>query len=276
MLETIQERLNAILTADRTVALVRAAMIVLAGALIARWGSRGLGRLIRRGDPQRALLIQRLTSWAIFLVSLAWALQELGFQLGVVLGAAGVATVAIGFASQTSLSNLISGFFLFGERPFQIGDIIEVENVIGEVLAIDLMATKLRTFANHYVRIPNEVMIKSKVVNHTRFPIRRLDLELPIAYGEDLERVRRALFEIADRNAHCLAEPAPLLIITGFGDSALTAQFSVWATKTSYLALMTSLMEEIQRDFEQRGIQRPYPHRVVDDRQPGASEPPDR
>jgi small-conductance mechanosensitive channel len=263
VLEEIAKRLSSLLTADRTEALVRAAVILAVGLIVAHWGGRAIGRLVRRGDRQRAILAQRLIGWGLFLLAAAWALQELGFQLGVLLGAAGVATVALGFASQTSLSNVISGFFLFGEKPFKIGDLIEADGVTGEVLAVDLISTKLRTFDNHFVRIPNETLLKNKVVNFTRFPIRRLDLELPIPYGESLERVRELLLRIADRNAHCLAEPAPLLFVKSFGDSALFAQFSVWCSTPAFLALRTSLTEEILAGFERHGIGRPYAHRIV-------------
>jgi small-conductance mechanosensitive channel len=144
VLHEIAQRLTALLTADRTEALIRAAAILVVGMLVARWVGRAIGRLVRRGDPQRAILAKRLSGGGLLLLALAWALQELGFQLGVLLGAAGVATVAIGFASQTSLSNVISGFFLFGERPFKIGDVIEVYGVTGEMLAAHMISTKLR------------------------------------------------------------------------------------------------------------------------------------
>jgi small-conductance mechanosensitive channel len=263
VLQEIGKRLNELLTADRTEMLVRAVVILAVGLLVARWGGRAIGRLVRRGDAQRAILAARLTSWGLFLLAAAWALQELGFKLGVLLGAAGVATVALGFASQTSLSNVISGFFLFGERPFKIGDLIEADGVTGEVLAVDLISTKLRTFDNHYVRIPNELLLKNKVINFTRFPIRRLDLEIPIPYGESLERVRELLIRIADRNAHCLAEPAPLLFVKRFDSTAMYAQFSVWCATPSFLLLRTSLTEEILESFERHGVRRPYAHHVV-------------
>jgi small-conductance mechanosensitive channel len=263
VLDDITQRLTALLTADRTAALIRAAVIIVVGLVVARWGGRAIGRLAAGGDPQRGLLAKRLSGWGLFLVSAAWALQELGFKLGVLLGAAGVVTVAIGFASQTSLSNLISGFFLFGERPFKIGDLIQVDGTTGEVLAVDMISTKLRTFDNHYVRIPNELLLKTKVVNLTRFPIRRVDLEIPVAYSESLDRVRDLLFTIADRNAHCLAEPQPIFFVTRFGDSSLFAQLSVWCATESFLLLKTSLSEEIRRAFEEQKIQRPYTHQVV-------------
>ncbi len=255
----------ALLTHARVVTLVRAGSILLIGLVAARLASRAIGRLLsRHHDVQQSQLLRRVTAWGLFGVALAWALQELGFKLGVLLGAAGVATVAIGFASQTSLSNLISGFFLFGERPFSVGDVIEVEGVTGEVLAVDLIATKIRTFDNHYVRIPNEVMFKTKVVNMTRFPIRRFDLVVPVAYDEDLDRVRDLMFAAAEANELSLAEPAPLFFVTGFDDSAVQTQLSVWCETPSWFPMKTSLCYELKRALDEHGVRRPYPHRVIE------------
>jgi len=133
----------------------------------------------------------------------------MGFQLSVLLGAAGILSVAIGFASQTSASNLISGLFLIGEGPFAIGDFIRVGTTEGEVLSIDLLSVKLRTPDNLFVRIPNEQLIKSEVVNLTRFAIRRLNLAVGVAYKEDIPRVRHILMQVATDNPLCLNEPAP-------------------------------------------------------------------
>ena len=121
------------------------------------------------------------------------ALRELGFDLSVVLGAAGILSVAIGFASQTSTSNLISGLFLMLERPFSIGDVIKVDSTTGEVISIDLLSVKIRTFDNLFVRSPNESMIKTQVTTLTKFPIRRADLQVGIAFKEDIERVKEIL-----------------------------------------------------------------------------------
>jgi len=209
-------------TTQHAIAGGRALFILALGLLVARLIGRWLRLWIGgRGDPQRAELVGRLTSWGIFGLSLAGALQELGFQLGVLLGAAGVLTVAIGFASQTTLSNLISGFFLFGESPFKIGDAIEVEGVTGEVLSVDMMSTKLRTFDNRYVRIPNELIIKTKVINYTRFPIRRLDLSLRILHQEHFDRVRELVLEMIEDNTLTLDQPTPMVFISSFGELTL-------------------------------------------------------
>jgi small-conductance mechanosensitive channel len=171
--------------------------------------------------------------------------------------------VAIGFASQTSASNVISGLFLMGEQPFVVGDVIRVGDVTGEVLTVDLMSVKLRTFNNLQVRIPNETMLKSNVTTLTRFPIRRVDMQIGVAYKEDLDRVREILFELADRNPVCFVEPAPLFIFLGYGDSALNFQFSVWATKENYLELLNSMHLDVKKAFDEAGIEIPFPHRTL-------------
>lgn len=163
------------------------------------------------------------------------------------LGAAGVLTVAIGFASQTAASNFVSGLFLVVENPFSVGDVIRVDDTTGEVLSIDWLSVELRTFDNLLVRIPNETLVKSKLTNLNRFPIRRADLRVGVAYKEDLARVQEVLLDLADRNPLSLEEPAPLVILLGFGDSSVDIQFSVWGARENFLGLRTRCTEPSMR-----------------------------
>jgi small-conductance mechanosensitive channel len=237
---------------------LRAALVLVVGLVVVRLLSQIVGRLLKRNwSADHAEVLRRATLYVGTLVVLALGMRELGIQLSVLLGAAGVLTVAVGFAAQTSLSNAISGFLLFGERPFRVGDVIQVEKETGEVVAIDLLSTKLRTFTNQYVRIPNETMFKNKVVNLTHYPIRRLDLRIPVAYGESLDRVRGILLEVAERNVHALAEPPPLCLVDQFGDASLVLQFSVWAETGDWLAFLDTLTQETKRAFEQHGVRAP-------------------
>lgn len=243
---------------------IRAAFILLFGALLARWISATVVRLLSRiSDRQQRLLIRRLSYWAVFGLAFISALRELGFDLSVLLGAAGILTVALGFASQTSASNLISGLFLYGERPFVVGDVVRIGGTTGEVLTIDLLSTKLRTFDNLFVRIPNENLMKAEVVNLTRFPIRRMDLQVGVAYKEDLEKVRNVLFQVAEENPLCLQEPEPVLFFGAFADSSINLQFSVWAERDQYIALKNSISFDVKRAFDQAGIEIPFPHRTL-------------
>lgn len=250
MLRNLFESLAGMLTSERAVDWGRALAFLLVTVFVARFLGAWVRRLVTAsGDPQRAVLAGRLVAWGAMLFGLAMALDELGFKLRVLLGAAGVFSVAAGFASQTTLSNLISGFFLFGEKPFEVGDVIEVDNISGEVISIDMMATKLRTMDNRFVRIPNELIIKTKVINTTRFPLRRLDIVVPITHRDDFSKVRATLLDLAEKNTLCLAEPPPQVFISGFGETTLNVQMWAWARTNRLQELKVSLSEEIQRSL---------------------------
>ncbi|MBT8439683.1 MAG: mechanosensitive ion channel family protein [Gammaproteobacteria bacterium] len=252
------------LTGPQVFSMIRASLLILFGLLIARLISKGVRSLLdTKLDTHGLMLATRVSYYLILGLFLISAMRELGFSLNVLLGAAGILTVAIGFASQTSASNLISGMFLLVERPFRIGDIIKVGTTTGEVLTIDLLSVKLRTFDNLFVRIPNETLIKTEITTLTRFPIRRFDLLMGVAYKEDIEHVKKVLFDVAENNPLCLEEPKPLFIHQGFGDSSVNFQFSIWAKRENFLELKNSIQIEIKKAFDDAGIEIPFPHRTL-------------
>ena len=190
-------------------------------------------------------------------------LYQLGFKMSALLGAAGIASIAIGFASQTSVSNIISGLFLISEQPFQVGDLIKINDSTGVVLSIDLLSIKLRTFDNQLIRIPNESIIKNQLNNLTHFPIRRLDIEIGVAYKENVKHVIEVLKEITRENTYCLDEPEPLILFRNFGNSALEFLFAAWCVKADYLKLRQTIMQDIKERFDAEGIEIPFPHRTL-------------
>jgi small-conductance mechanosensitive channel len=230
--------------------------IVITAALVGRATAKRL-------SAQSAMLARKAVLYFGFIVIVVAVFQQTGYKLTALIGAAGIAGIAIGFASQTSLSNIISGIFLISEKPFQVGDIIKVGETKGTILSIDLLSVKLRTFDNQFVRMPNETLIKEKVTNITRFPIRRVDLNIGVAYKEDPKKVREVLLDIADKNSHCLDEPEPLFRFLNFGDSALEFLFAVWCVKSDYLKVSTEMMLEIKARFDAEGIEIPFPHRTL-------------
>lgn len=260
-MDVLWQSLVEFFSSERTFSVMRALILAGAGFIIARVASGAFTRLAgRRLTHHHLIVLRRIIYYGILGLFAVSVLFELGFNLSVLVGAAGIFSVAIGFASQTSASNIISGLFLLGEQPFALGDIVKVGDTTGEVLAIDLLSVKLRTFDNLFVRIPNETMLKTEVVNLTRFPIRRFDLMLGVAYKEDIDTVREILFDIAGLNPLCLEEPKPLFIFTGFGSSSLDIQFSVWAKRENFLEMRNTLQLEIKKVFDDKGIEIPFPH----------------
>lgn len=258
----LTKQLEAALTQKHLYGLLMAAVILIVGIVLARRASNAVSR-ISHLDTQQRVLIQKFSYYGLITIVIAAALNQMGFDLKVLLGAAGVLTVAVGFAAQTSASNLISGLFLIVDRPFVVGDIIEVAGAKGEVLSIDLLSSKIRTFDNILVRVPNETMVKSEIKNLTFFPIRRLDFKIGVGYKEDMGQVHKILLEVASRNPLCLEDPAPLFIFDGFGDSSMNIQFSVWAMRENMGLLQNSILTEIKLAFDRHGIDIPYPHRTV-------------
>lgn len=256
--------LDAFLTPERLLVILKAALVLAGGLVLARVVAKALSRVVaRRFSPQETLLVRRLAFWSVLSLVVVTVLNQLGVNLGVLLGAAGVLTVAMGFAAQTSASNFISGMFLIAERPFSVGDYIVVGDVVGEVLAIDLLSVKVRGFDNSLIRLPNETIIKERLTNLTHFPIRRVDVAVGVAYKEDVVRVRELLFEVADRNPSCLAEPRPQFFYDGFGDSALLLRFCVWTSRDTFYVVRNAIHLEIKEAFDAAGIEIPFPHRTL-------------
>lgn len=258
----------------RLLELARALIVLVVGLSVARLAAGALTRtLTGRLSAQHVMLIARGVRWLLTGATLVTVLRHLGFDLGVLIGAAGIFSVAIGFASQTSASNLISGLFLIAERPFVVGDVITVGGRTGEVTAIDLLSVKLRTFDNLFVRIPNETLLKSEIVNVSYYPIRRIDLVLGVSYAEDLARVEAVLREVAAEDPLCLDEPRPMFAFQGFADSAQTIKFGVWATRENYLDVSVRLPQAVKRAFDAHRIEIPFPQRVVHVAPTAAPEP---
>lgn len=213
--------------------------------------------------PHYGMLAGKVFYYVMIIITFVVVLHEMGYQLTPLLGAAGIVGIAIGFASQTSVSNIISGFFLIAEKPFQVGDVISVGTTTGVVLSIDTLSVKLRTFDNRFVRIPNEMIIKTEVTNITRFPIRRAEMPVSVAYKEDIGKVKKVLFDIANQNPLALQEPAPIVNFTAYGASSIDLMFIVWCATEDFITVRNSIQEEVKRRFDAEGIEIPFPHTSI-------------
>jgi len=253
-----------LITRETLLTVIRIILLVAVGFPLLLFVSSLAGRAAKkRFTAQTSMLIRKAIFYFGSILIIMTVLYQMEFKLTAILGAAGIAGIAIGFASQTSISNIISGLFLISEKPFAVGDLIQIGDTKGIVLSIDLLSVKLRTFDNQYIRIPNETLIKNQVTNVTRFPIRRLDIKLGVAYKEDLSKVREVLLDIAEKNPYCLDEPEPIVRLVNFGDSALELLFAVWCVKTDYLELSAKIMQEIKERFDAEGVEIPFPHRTL-------------
>lgn len=211
-------------------------------------------------SKQRKMIINRAVLYTGFVVLFFIIIAELNVDLTAVFGAAGVIGIVVGIASQTSIGNIVSGFFLVSEKSFEIGDVVRLGDKSGTVYSVDLLSIKIKTFDNVLIRVPNQTVISSELVNVTRFSIRRMDFNLSVAYKEDLEKVRKILQDVAKNNPLCLEEPEPVIIFQNFGNSGIEILLGVWFEKTNFLKVKNSVFLEIKARFGKEGIEIPFPH----------------
>ncbi len=261
MIDALLERFTPALAWPDIVAILTWGLL---GVVAAYLSARVVGRLLRgRYGKGAALLAQRLVWYPLFVIVVLQTLSRLGLDTSVLLGAAGVLTVAAGFASQTSAANIISGLFLLGERPFAIGDVVRFDGVFGRVVSMDLLSVKVCTLDNLLIRVPNEALLKSQITNLSHYKVRRLDIPLRLSYGEDLERVQRVLDTIARDHHLCLDEPLPLFMFTGFGASGQEIKYCVWAATMNFIQVRNEFQIAVKAAFDREGIAIPLDHQAL-------------
>lgn len=243
---------------------LRAAIIMIIGYYVATYLASKSEQLCNDyTSPQYLMLIKKSVYFMILLLFFIASLQQLDFQLSALLGSAGIATVAIGFAAKTSISNMICGLFLILEKSFVVGDTISVKGHQGEIMSIDLLSIKIRTPENTMVRLPNEEILSCDVINLTHFKQRRLDITLGIGYEADLAKVQKLLLKIAADSPFNSQKPAATVILENFGDASINLKLSVWVGKTDYYDAKDALHQAIKLAFDEKGIETPYPQLKV-------------
>ncbi len=261
---------------DRLSEIAVAVVLCFVGFILARVVSNTFIRTVgMKFNAHQRLVWRRGIFYFIFMLFVVASLKEAGFKLSVFLGAAGILTVALGFASQTSVTNLISGLFLIGEGSFEIGDTIQLtlirgHIIEGEVISIDLLSVKLLTLDNVYVRLPNEQLIRAPVHNLSKFPIRRIPISIAINFHEDIIKVREVLLKVANNYPLVLADPKPRVSVTAFGESSIELLFALWCKQENFMKVKDEMHELIRNGFVENQIEIPVPKIGFVDR-PGAN-----
>jgi small-conductance mechanosensitive channel len=185
--------------------------------------------LTKKFSAQQSMLVYKGMLYSGYILIGILVLRELGFSLTPLLGATGIAGIAFGFASQTSISNVISGIFLIAEHPFQVGDTISVGTTTGTVRSIDLLSVKLSTTDNRFVRIPNEMLLKNEVTTVTKFDTRKIELTIPTLPGAPFKKIQELLTTALNNNERILHEPTPpQVLVTDITAAGVLLSVQAW------------------------------------------------
>ncbi len=240
-----------------------AILIVVVGMWIAKRLSEWLRSALLRARVETTLSnFLRNVAYALMLVLvLVTALQKIGVpptSLFAVLGAAGL---AVGLALKDSLSNIASGVMLIVLRPMRDGDHVVVAGQEGVVDEIRIFQTRIRTFDERMVTLPNSTITTAPIVNYSTLPNRRLEITVGVGYGDDLKKAQELLLKIAQDNPNILKTPAPFVQVTNLGESTVDLILFGYAKNGDFGAAKSSTLEQIRNQLLENGLSIPYPQR---------------
>ena len=229
-----------------------------------RIARRPLVAALQKMDIQetlRELLVDKLCRYAVMLIGVVMAADQLGINVGAALAGLGVAGIAIGFAAQDSVANVISGILIFGDKPFQVGDWIETEGQYGKVSDITLRTTRIRTTRNTYVVVPNKRIIDQTLENYSKHGALRIDVPLGIAYKESVSEARKVLLDAVGGLDGLSVEHESDVVVTELGDSSVNLKVRVWIDSGDQnQATFFRVLETSKTALNEAGIEIPFPH----------------
>lgn len=237
--------------------------------IIGFWISAKLGRATRQLVDRTDRISQTLAPvagsavrYAGIVLTLVLALSQIGIETTSLIAVLGAAGLAIGLALQGTLSNVASGVMLLLLRPFEAGDWIETAGISGIAKEIGLFTTQIDTFDNISISVPNSTIWSSTIINHARHRDRRMDLDIGIGYDSDLDKAEKALLSLCD-DPRIHNEPAPVFLVTSYGDSAINVRLRLWADYDDLFALNWDLNRRLKPALDKYGIDIPFPQRVI-------------
>ena len=170
----------------------------------------------------------------------------------------GAAGLAVSLALQSCLSNLAGGFIILFSKPFAAGDILEIDGSVGKVDTISILYTKIITFDNKTVFIPNGKVSEGKIINYTESPTRRIDLKFDISYAADYQKARELILAAAADNKLILKSPEPLVRMSAHSDHSVAIDVLVWVNNDDYFNVRYSMIESVKSSFDENGIEIPF------------------
>ncbi|MEZ5428291.1 MAG: mechanosensitive ion channel family protein [Pyrinomonadaceae bacterium] len=268
-MERVLERLKAyfdpaVIAAKTMVILenvVIAAIILLAFYILYRILRGVLVRIITRFELEKTFVsfLFLTLKYTIFIFAAVTTLDQIGLNITSLLAGLGIAGLALGFAAKDTLSNIVAGIFIFWDRPFYIGDLVEIEGEYGEVQDITLRTTRIVTPDGRMISIPNQNIAANKITSYTMFPHLRLDVEVTIGVEEKIAGAREKILEIVRDDPRFLKTPEPVVLVQELGNYYTKLELRVWLEDTKqHINVRAELREKIKDALDAAGVEMPF------------------
>lgn len=220
-----------------------------------------LQRVINRFELGKTVssFLEMGLKYTLMIFGVITALDQIGYDITSLIAGLGIAGIALGFAAKDTLSNIVAGIFIFWDKPFYIGDLVEIEGEYGEVQGITLRTTRIVTPDGRMVSIPNQNIAANKVISYTMFPHLRLDVDVTIGVNEDIENSRREILSIIRGDERFMKEPQPAVLVQELGDYYTKLQLRVWLDDTrKHIATRAELREKIKNTLDLAKVEMPF------------------
>lgn len=210
-------------------------------------------------DETSSIFIGSIIKYTILIFGAVTALDSIGIKTSAILTSLGIVGLTIGFAARDSLSNIISGIIIFLDRPFVIGDLVEIDGNYGKVDRITLRSTRIVTVDGKMLAVPNVDVINKTVSSYTNFPHLRLDVQVTIDVNEDVDKARSILLKLVNNEKVYMTDPAPRVVVRALNDYNVLLELQAWIhNERDHQSLKFSLREEIFKAFNEHKIAMPF------------------
>lgn len=218
---------------------------------------------LRNYDPTLVQFVQDFINYALKILLFVTVITQLGVKTSSLIAILGAAGLAIGLALQGSLSNFAGGILLLVFKPFKVGDWISAQGTEGSVKQITVFSTKLNTFGNQEVVIPNGSLSNGSIVNYSSEANRRDNFKIGIGYTSDLKKAKELLLELCENHDLVLDEPAPMCVVDELGDFSVNLSLRYWTKREDFWTVKFHIIEATKLAFDANGIEIPFPHQVM-------------
>ncbi|MEM0983929.1 MAG: mechanosensitive ion channel domain-containing protein [Planctomycetota bacterium] len=245
-------------------AIVRFIVILIVFFIVSRAVGFAVNAAVKRTKGASELLRDFLSTTSrrvIMVIGIVVAVGELGVNVGPLVAAIGAAGLVVGFALQGTLSNFASGIMILIYKPFDIGNVVDAGGVSGEVLAMNLVSTKIKTFDNKLMIVPNNAIWGSVITNVTGQATRRVDLTFGISYKADMAKAEEILREVVSSHEKTLDDPAPTIKVHTLGDNSVNFICRPWSKTSDYWDVYWDITRKVKERFDEAGIGIPFPQR---------------
>lgn len=247
--------------------LLFAVVLLVVGWMVSSFIGRNVRKLALKStriDPTIIPMIHTVAVWAIRVFVVLAILARFGVQTASIIAVLGAAGLAIGLALQGTLQNIAAGIMLLALRPLRAGEFISVVGKAdGTVDEVGLFLTRLIQSDGIHISLPNSLVWGSPIINYSRNNKRRMDIEVAVRYGDDLELAIRKLGELVNEHPNVLKEPAPLIFVSGYKESSTTVNIRAWASVQNYWDVNYELNRRALQVLSQAGLQMPVPLREI-------------